>query len=74
MAVKVDARGLSCPVPVIKVKQALDNLTEGELVVLLDEDVAMENVTRLANSLGYMVEVLSDAGEFTLNIRKERKA
>lgn len=74
MTVKVDARGLSCPLPVIKTKQALDNLAEGELVVLLDEDVARENVTRLANSLGYMVEVLADAGKFTLNIRKGQKA
>ena len=70
MTVKVDARGLSCPVPVIKTKQALEKPDEGEVVVLLDEEVAKENVTRLADSLGYTVEASENAGEFTLTIRK----
>jgi len=67
----VDARGLSCPVPVIKTKDRLGALTSGELVVLLDEEVAKENVCRLARSLGCTVEVAEDADEFQLTIRKE---
>ena len=70
MTVMVDARGLSCPVPVIKAKQALEKPFEGEVVVLLDEEVAKENVTRLAEGLGYMIEAAENAGEFTLTLRK----
>ncbi len=66
----VDARGLSCPVPVIRTKAALEKAGSGEVIVLLDEDVARENVSRLAGSLGWEVQVTEDAGKFKLTIRK----
>ena len=67
----VDARGLSCPVPVIKTKEALDSVGAGEIKVLLDEEVAKENVTRLASSRGCSVDVSESGGEYELIIRKE---
>lgn len=67
----VDARGQSCPVPVIRTKQALEAQGFGEVTVLLDEEVARENVTRLARSLGWQVEAEEKDDEFTLTIRKE---
>ena len=70
MTVTVDARGLSCPVPVLKTKQVLEKPFKGEVIVLLDEEVAKENVTRLAGSMGYTVKEVEDAGEFTLTLRK----
>ena len=70
MAETVDARGLSCPVPVIMAKKALDRIAAGELIVLVDEEVAMENVSRLARSLKCSVDVVEESGEFTLAIRK----
>ncbi len=70
MAETVDARGLSCPVPIIRTKAALAGMAHGEVMVLLDEDVAKENVTRLAHSLGWTVELEQDAGEFRLTIVK----
>ena len=70
MSVRVDARGLSCPVPVIKTKKALDDMTSGELVVLLDEEVAKENVSRLARSLGCRVDIETQDDEFKLLIVK----
>lgn len=66
----VDARGLSCPVPVIKTKAALDTMQAGELKVLLDDEVAKENVSRLANSYGCSVDVSESAGEYELLVRK----
>jgi len=69
----VDARGLSCPVPVIKTKNVLDGLAAGEITVLVDEEVAKENVSRLARSCGREVTVTEDAGEFKLIIEKEAK-
>ena len=66
----VDARGLSCPVPVIKTKKALETIPTGEIVVLVDEEVAKENVSRLARSLGCNVEVTENGDEFKLKITK----
>ena len=59
----IDARGRSCPEPVILTKNALAALATGQLSVLLDAEVAKENVSRLAEHSGCQVEV--KAGEVT---------
>ena len=66
----VDARGLSCPAPVIKTKAAAEAMDAGEIVVLVDEEVAKENVSRLCRSLGCQLEVAEEAGEFRLTVTK----
>jgi len=48
MAVEVDVRGLSCPLPVVKTKKAIDESSNGEIIVLVDSQVSKQNVTRLA--------------------------
>lgn len=73
MSQTVDVRGLSCPVPVIRTKEALEAITQGEIVVLLDEEVAKENVTRLAHSLGCAVQATTTGDEFKLTLVKERE-
>ncbi len=61
----IDAKGKQCPLPVIMAKKAID---EGNAVVtiVVDNDIAVQNLTRLANSSGYSVNVTSGEGEFTL--------
>jgi len=56
---------------VIKAKEALDAIPSGEVVVLVDEEVAKENVSRLARALGCSVDVSEDDDEFRLTIAKE---
>lgn len=52
----IDARGLSCPIPVIMVQKAVK--TEPDtLEVLVDNKPAVGNVTRFANNSGYDVTV-----------------
>ena len=52
MAVKrIDARGLSCPQPVVLVDKAIA-AGETNLEVIVDNEVAKENVTRLAQRRG----------------------
>ena len=53
--IEVDARGLSCPIPVVKTKKALDENLGKEVTVLVDAVVAKENVSRMAKSKGYSV-------------------
>ena len=54
---EVDVRGLSCPIPVVKTKQAMEKNPSDEITVLLDSNVSRENVTRLAGSKKYSVQV-----------------
>ncbi len=65
----VDARGLSCPQPVIETKKAVrDN--PPKLEVIVDNIAAFENVTRFAKASGYSVSSTEKGGEYTLVLSK----
>lgn len=70
MAVEVDVRGLSCPLPVVKTKKVIDESSNGEIIVLVDSQVSKQNVTRLAENKGYSVNVESVGDEFRLKLKK----
>jgi len=55
MAVKIDARGLACPVPVLKTKDALEKEAPKEIVIFVDNEAAKQNVSRFLASKGYSV-------------------
>ena len=65
----IDARGLSCPEPVVMTRNAMAS-KDPEYQVLGDTVAARENVTRYAVSQGYTVDVAENDGDFTLDIRK----
>lgn len=53
----LDMRGKQCPIPVIEAKKVLDMTAAGELVsVRVDNEIAMENLKKLANSRGVKPE------------------
>lgn len=53
----VDARGDVCPIPVVKTKQAIQSLPEGGVVeTLVDNEIAVQNLTKMASLKGYGVE------------------
>ena len=66
---KIDARGLSCPEPVILISRAMKS-GENAYEIIVDNRVSRENVTRFAEHQGYAVSVSEADGEFTLSIRK----
>ncbi len=45
-----------CPEPVLRTKKVLDGKPEGAVEVLVDSDINVMNLTRLANSLGLSLE------------------
>lgn len=65
----IDARGLSCPEPVIMTRKALSS-GEQSYEVLVDNPASRENVTRYAEHQGYSVSVSEKDGEYTLSLRK----
>lgn len=66
----VNACGLSCPEPVLKLKQAIDN-TSDEIELLVDSQVCVENCTRFARSRGFSVSVNGGNGQYTMKLTKE---
>ncbi|NPA15343.1 MAG: sulfurtransferase-like selenium metabolism protein YedF [Deferribacteres bacterium] len=66
----VDARGLSCPQPVLKTKEALEAIDEGIVEVLVDNPASKENVKRFAEKMGCTVEIEEEKDHFRLKIVK----
>ena len=51
--IKVNAIGDNCPIPVIKTKKAMKELTGPDTIeVLVDNEIAVQNVTKMAQSSG----------------------
>lgn len=68
--IKVNALGDTCPIPVIKTKKAMDQVNGPETIeVLVDNEIAVANVTKLAVSKGAEVsyETVSEK-EFRVTI------
>ena len=66
----IDARGQSCPIPVVMVQQEVKKSNPDELQVKVDAMVCVENITRYASSQGYTVKVDEADGEYTLTLKK----
>ena len=61
--IKVDAMGDQCPIPVIKTKKALKEITETTLVeVHVDNEIAVQNLSKMAKqkNLEYKCEKLEE--------------
>lgn len=59
----VDARGLSCPQPVLMTLNALKAATVREITILVDTDTSKENVSRAAATQGWQVMAIEPEGE-----------
>lgn len=71
MTTTVDARGLSCPQPVLLTLDALKKGKDKEVNVLVDTDTSKENVLRAAASQGCQVKDVSPEGEgYRISITK----
>lgn len=68
----LDCRGLYCPVPVLKVRQALDTMQDGEILeVLADDPAAEEDVSQLVARTGHELMRKEKVGDaFKLVIKK----
>jgi tRNA 2-thiouridine synthesizing protein A len=61
--IELDVRGLACPIPVVKTKEAMDKNPGKQLTVLADAAVAKENISRYASTKKYSVTMATTAKE-----------
>ena len=66
----IDARGLSCPMPVVMVQKEVQKNAPQELTVQVDSMVCVENITRYAPLQGYEVSFKEDGGDFVMTLHK----
>ena len=56
MEKKMDCKGMACPLPVVNAKKAAEGLHSGDvLTVLVDNEIAVQNLTRFAEHKGFGV-------------------
>ena len=66
----VDALGKACPMPVILAKKEID-AGNTSFVVAVDNEVAVQNLQRLAESQGYQAQVQTKDGNFHVSFTGE---
>ena len=67
----VDARGLSCPQPVLLTRKAMAECPSGPIEVIVDTGTSRDNVSRMAQRAGWCVSVEAlPRGEFRLRLTK----
>ena len=72
MSSVVDARGLSCPQPVLMTMNEINTVKGGQIVILVDTDTSKENVSRAAKTQGWQVtELLEEGTGYRITISKE---
>ena len=72
MSTIVDARGLSCPQPVLLTLNEIKRVNKGEIVILVDTDTSRENVSRAATSQGWTLKGVEPEGTgYRISISKD---
>lgn len=66
----IDARGLSCPTPVLLVQREVKQNAPTMLEVLVDNMSAVGNITRFAASQHYAVKTEDADGDYKLTLTK----
>jgi selenium metabolism protein YedF len=61
MSKEINAKGLACPEPVIRTKNALQE--NDDVAVTVDNTTAVENIKRLASSMNCSVDIKEESGE-----------
>ena len=78
MITKVDAIGDACPIPVVKTKNAIKELNgAGTVETLVDNEIAVQNLTKMANQKGYGVKsekLAEDQFRVTMEISADQTA
>lgn len=70
MLIQVDARGRSCPQPVLDTKKALDSISDGTVMTIVDNTVARDNVVKFARNAACDVSVTEKGSEYFIKINK----
>lgn len=73
IAVQVDARGLSCPMPIVKTAQAIKALASGELLSVLATDPgSTKDMAAWARTTGHeLIEQTMDDGVYRFVLRRK---
>lgn len=67
----IDCRGLKCPKPVINTKKYFDTIETGEVEVIVDNEVAKNNISKFSESNNFRFSSLEKEGLYFIKIEKK---
>ncbi|MGB0846646.1 MAG: sulfurtransferase TusA family protein [Thiolinea sp.] len=69
---ELDARGLNCPLPILRTKKSMNGMAAGEVLKIVATDPgSVKDMEAYAKQTGNdIVDSSEDGGEFTFYIRK----
>lgn len=70
----IDCRGLNCPMPVINTKKYFDTIELGVAEVIVDNEIAKNNIVKFANTNALEVSFIEEDGNFKLTLIKGEAA
>jgi len=70
---ELDARGLNCPLPILRTKKALNSMTSGQVLrVLATDPGSVRDFQAFAKQTGHsLLDMAEAAGEFVFMLRKK---
>lgn len=70
---ELDARGLSCPLPIVKTKKSLNDMTSGQVLKVTSTDSgSVKDMQAFANQTGNpLLESTQEAGAFVFYMQKK---
>ena len=74
MTKKIDCRRLQCPAPVLKTKEYLEQNAATKIDVIVDNDAAVENISRYLDYNGFSVSVDTDGVDSIVSGRRDKTA
>ena len=71
MSKTLDARGLSCPQPVLITLDEIKSAGASDLLIIVDNEASKENVSRALTNQGWTVDgVEEDGGDYRIRAKK----
>lgn len=64
----VDALGQKCPIPVIMTKNAIKEIGEGNIEVLVDNEISLKNIEKFCEEKGFSYSNIKEDKIFKVNI------
>jgi len=70
---ELDARGLSCPLPIVKTKKSLNDMSSGQVLKVVSTDSgSVKDMQAFANQTGNpLLESTQEAGAFVFYMQKK---
>jgi len=70
----IDCRGLKCPQPVINTKKYFDAVENGKVQVIVDNEVAKNNISKFSQSNNFKYEAEEKNGLYYIKVEKNKLA